>query len=550
MYVGETKGYARRVSGYEYHGKVKEVYLYVVEPDFHNILGCEQRPVPRVSLSQTIREGKAEMMIRYADWDSPLSTQMKVTEGDMDVLAEELIRFHAEFRSCFPQKASHTLGLTYLRGLMSNIERKTAEGIALELSDYHRVRATQCFMTSYPWDHEAMLDRYAGMLAQQIAQPEGVLTVDSSEFRKKGTHSVGVARQYCGNIGKVDNCQSSVFIGYTSDRGYGLVDRQLYMPRQWFSDEHEQKRAACRVPEGLTFQTKNQIALGLIRKVRQGGLFPARWLACDSSFGRDHEFRDEVGKWYLYLAAVPADTQVWTTMPHVRVSPDSGKGHPPQKEKPVNAKAHPLEVRDVAKDPRLEWQRGVALAEGAKGPIVADMARLRVWESRGGVPGPECWLLLRRYENGVIKYALSNAPEETRIGEMSGVAMRRWPIEQGFQDGKSYLGMSHYEHRSWPGWHRHMTYVFLAQLFLLRVRYRFKKNSDPDASDGQAADRGYDRHGEPATDAKTGARDRTLLYCEERMRSQEPSKEAAVKGEDKEDRVEADVTQTNSLFKF
>jgi len=156
----------------------------------------------------------------------------------------------------------------------------------------------------------------------------------------------------------------------------------------------------------------------------------------------------------------------------MRVPRYHGRGKRPRKPRVVSG--GPVTVAKVASDPGLDW-RWATLAEGAKGPIMAEVARLRVIPSRDGVPGAECWLFICKYPDGELKYALSNAPKSISFRKLTRAATLRWPIEQCFQEGKEQLGMDHYEHRSWPGWHRHMLFVFLAQLFLLRLRDRFKK---------------------------------------------------------------------------
>jgi len=145
-----------------------------------------------------------------------------------------------------------------------------------------------------------------------------------------------------------------------------------------------------------------------------------------------------------------------------------------------------LTVAELAREPTIRWQR-VILAEGAKGPIVADVARVRVYDNRDEKPGVKQWLILRRLEDGQVKYYLSNASARVAKKTLWGVLVRRWPIEQCFEDGKKHLGMDHYENRTWAGWHRHMLYVMLAMLFLLRLRLRFKKNSDADPAPAPAS---------------------------------------------------------------
>jgi len=276
---------------------------------------------------------------------------------------------------------------------------------------------------------------------------------------KKGKESVGVAWQYCGTRGKTENCQSGVFTSFTSSVGYGLLEERLYLPKLWFSPEYQQRREACHIPTEVTFATKIEIALQLLKQQIERGIFHAQWVGCDSFFGVDSGFRDAVaamGK--TYLAAIKPKNKVWI-----------GK--------------RGLTVAELARESTIRWHR-VVLAEGAKGPIVAEVARKRVCDNRDDKPGVKQWLILRRLEDGQLKYYLSNA--SARIGKPTlwEALVRRWPIEQCFEDGKKHLGMDHYENRTWAGWHRHMLYVMLAMLLLLRLRLRFKKNSDADPAAG------------------------------------------------------------------
>jgi SRSO17 transposase len=478
MHVGQTKGYTKNGKGFVWHGEPKEVLLYVVDHEFRRKLGFVQRSPSQWSPCLIQREGELAMMIRQAGWNPELMPHMDISVGDLDKIAQELVEFHNEFSPYYRRREQHRLGLAYLRGLMSNLERKTTEGIALLLLEAVSVRRLQDFITNYHWDHEGMLHAYQQALARLIyaAEDEGMLNVDSSEFAKKGSESVGVARQYCGNLGKLENCQSGVFVGYASERGYGLVDCRLYLPESWLTEEEEyaQRRQKCHIPAEVEFRTKIEIAQELIRKVRERGLFRPRWVGCDCTFGSSWEFLDEVGREYWYFANVKSNTLVWTEQPTMRVPRYRGRGK--RATIPRVVSGGPVTVAELACDPELDWQL-VKLAEGAKGPIMAEVVRLRVIPYLNGKPKEECWLFIRKYPDGELKYALSNASKSISFGELTRAATLRWPIEQCFQEGKEQLGMDHYEHRSWPGWHRHMLFVFLAQLFLLRLRDRFKKKA-------------------------------------------------------------------------
>jgi len=524
IHVGQSKGYTKKGVGFVWHGEPKEVWLYVVDAEFRRKLGFVHRSPSQWSPRLIQREGELAMMIRQVDWNPELMPWMDISARDLEKVAEELVSFHQEFSRYYRRREQHRLGLAYLRGLMSSLERKTAEGIALLLLNPVSVRRLQDFITNYSWDHQGMFGAYQEALARLIVGPadEGMLNVDSSEFVKKGTESVGVGRQYCGNLGKVENCQSGVFVGYASERGYGLVDCQLFLPQHWLTEEYAQRREKCHIPQGLEFQRKVQIARQLIQGVKERGLFHPRWVGCDCTFGSSWAFLDEVGQGYWYFANVKSNTLVWTDQPRMRVPRYRGRGKRPSKPRVVSS--DPLTVAQIAGDPKVVW-RWKKIAEGAKGPIMAEVARLRVIPSRDGLPGEECWLFIRKYPDGEMKYALSNAPKSISFRKLTRAATLRWPIEQCFQEGKEQLGMDHYEHRSWPGWHRHMLFVFLAQLFLLRLRDRFKKKSNVDPSPGAAV--GRSGSGGRSNDEEPCVGDRRVLHQEKSCRLESPLQDAA-----------------------
>lgn len=478
--VGRTKGYTKKGKEYRYHGQIKEVYLYVVNQRFRKIVGCRQRPVTQMSAGLRKRERKLQMILRTADWNPEVMPWMDLTEPQVRKLAGELQQFHEQFSGYYGRIEHHQLGLAYLQGILSSIERKTGESIALRFLGEEAVRYVQNHMTGYRWDHEGMLREYQGALSKLINTEDaglgGMWNVDSSEIRKKGTESVGVARQYCGSMGKVENCQSGVYLGYASERGYGLVSSRLYIPEQWFGEEYKERRQKCRVPEGLVFKSKVQIALELIEEAERNQDFSARWVGCDATFGSSYEFLDTIGESFYYFANVKSNQQIWLRRPEVGVPEWSGRGPKPTRVQILQKDVQPVAVAQIARSEWVKWDT-VKLAEGAKGPIISEVAAIRVIESREGLPGKECWLFMRKFPNGQIKYALSNAPEDTPLQRLTEASTMRWSLEQCFQEAKGELGLDHYENRSWTGWHRHMLYVFLAQLFLLKLRFKFKKKA-------------------------------------------------------------------------
>ena len=489
QYLGPTQGSTKQGRGYVHHGIIKEIYLYVLDPHFRKHIGCRQQPCPphRPPLAPKRME-ELEMILRHADWDPDVMPPMDLSEQDVENMAENLIKFHQEFHSCFGRAEHQRLGLAYFSGLLSNSKAKSIEPIALEFLGKQSVRSQQRFMKTYCWDLGAMENRHLAMLSSSISCPGGMINTDSSEFLKKGKESVGVLRQYCGEAGKTENCQSGVFVGYSSKKGYGLLTSQLYMPETWFSEGYNERRQFNLVPLDLEFQTKPQIALALINKVAGTGLFPGKWIGCDATFGSDSNFLKSLPQEMYYFAGIKSNTKIFLEKPEVGLPPYKGRGPKPKKIKVLPGQPEPQEVSTIAQAEDAEWT-SVVLAEGAKGPIVAEVVVFRVYLSKKGLPEDNaCWLFIRRTQDGQIKYAISNAPEDIPFSELCEASTMRWPIEQCFEEGKSYLGMGDYEHRSWPAWHRHMTYVFMGLHFLLRLRLDNKKKSCVDTASSTEID--------------------------------------------------------------
>ena len=487
VYVGQTKGFAKKGNSFEYHGQPKEVFLYPLSRHFRKELGVNSNILPPLrhpamrdylSFNEADKPRREKnMIIQHEGWNRQLPPPMDLEEQDIEKLSREFEEFHRLFTPAFCRVEQLNLSRLYLQGLMSSLQRKSMEPIALALKDTKRVRSLQLFMGSGKWETETQATIHKQEAAKTLAHEDGVFSADSSEFLKKGKESVGVARQYCGRLGKTENCQSGVFLGYSSSNGYGLIDRRLFLPKMWFSEEYQERRHKCKIPEETTFRTKITLALEMIQEQHKSGLFPAKWIACDEFFGRSSQFLDDLPKELYYFAEVPCDTHVWLERPVVELPAYSGRGRMPEK---MRCSIKSITVSELSKNKNLLWNQ-VTLAEGAKGPIVAKVTRIPVIESRNQLPGKQVWLFIRSsIDSHKVGYFLSNAPMDISFEKMCHICNMRWPIEQCFEEGKSELGMDHYEHRSWEAWHRHMTFVFIAQLFLLRVRYLFKKNSSID----------------------------------------------------------------------
>jgi SRSO17 transposase len=475
--IGWSRGYAKRHGQFLYHGQSKEIYIYVIEKRIRQLLWHDpaqplltrefllaQRP-PGNPPPSTKRKPMSEAL---QSWTPKLPPHWELSVEDVQSVRQELNEFVAQFDDTFTRIEPLTLCQLYVQGLLSDTERKNVEAIALELEGPEVVRNLQRFLTEYEWDESSMRQKHWQLCAEILADAQGVWSIDASEFPKKGEHSVGVAPQYCGALGKTANCQSGVFLCYSSPKGHALLDSRLYLPKCWFSDAYQERREKCRVPKEVQFATKPELALELGERLWKDQRFPGQWVTCDASFGNNEDFLAKLPKELFYLAEIPCTRKVW-----IQRAP---------RHRRLETEGCTVEQL-VEQKGLLHWQSH-PIADGAKGPIVAGFARVRVYLSRERTAASERTLLLRNDPNGQIKYALSNAPESTPLRELIRVSAARWPIERCFQEDKSELGLDHYEHRSWPAWHRHTRLVFLAQLFLLRLRLKYKKSPGADATAG------------------------------------------------------------------
>jgi SRSO17 transposase len=384
----------------------------------------------------------------------------------------------------------------YLQGLLSpEMDRKSIEPMVLNIKGAHEnaVRAVQQFIGEGGWEDDRIRKRHWVEVDATLGEDDGVIPLDGSDFPKQGKESVGVKRQYCGELGKRANCQAGVFAGYASTKGYTLLDARLYMPETWFSKEFDVRRRKCRVPDEIHFQTKNELAWDMIQAIDREGTLRFRWITCDEAFGCDTWLLDRIASLQCwYFAEVPKDTLVWTHRPETILPLWSGRGRKPKRPVLVDGQPSRQAVQDLADSlPMERWSRHI-IKEGSKGPIVADFAALRVINVRDGLPCGEVWLVLRRnITTGEVKFYLSNAPVETELTTLVRISGMRWPIETCFEDGKQFLDMGDYEVRSWIGWHHHMTLCILAHHFLVRLQQVFKKNSKTDlAPSGTVVDGG------------------------------------------------------------
>jgi SRSO17 transposase len=389
---------------------------------------------------------------------------------ELRAAAARLQKLHGRFAPCFGRRECREHSLGYLRGLLLAEGRKSVEPMALVFGGPSEVQpkieqsivlAWQRFVTVSPWEAQAVQQEIQAVFNEEFVPTASewaigtVGVIDGSGFVKHGRESVGVQRQWCGRLGKKENCQVGVFLLGATPAGTALLDHQLYLPKGWAEDAARRKKT--RVPPEVTFQTKPQTAAALVG--RSSVRFD--WVTADEEFGRDGAFLDALEqRQQRYLLEVPCDTTVWAEKP-MRQTPDELV----------------WQVRQLAQTlPAKAWHI-IKLREGTKGPLVFEFARLRVWSVRHRHAGPPLWLLIRRSLERVpeVKYYLSNAEPDAPLEPMALVTGVRCRVEEFFEDGKGQLGMAQYEARSWTSWHHHMSLVALAHLFVTQTRRDLKR---------------------------------------------------------------------------
>jgi len=406
--------------------------------------------------------------------------QFDVTSRDVHDFLEELREFHALFKDCFVRSEPREHFWHYMVGQLSTLERKSIEPIALR-TGATSVRAMQRGMSDVPWDEERLLEIYHQLVADEMGEPDGVLMVDESGFRKKGQDSAGVARQYCGALGKVDNCQVGVFAAYASRHGYALVDTRLFLPEPWFSEAYTPQRTKCAIPRDRDFQTKPQLAAEMVRTLHQAQVIPFRYIVADCLYGNSPDFwaACEACVGTVACVAVPEETRCWLQPLATQTVPYRYKGEDRRKRAVVTPGKVPQTVAALAQQiPPTFWYRRT-VSEGTKGPITYEFARKRVTLCKDGQPAQTVWLVLKRTLGEAPRYwyYISNAPTSVAFRVLVWLSGVRWAVEQCFAETKTELGLAHYEVRKYAGWHHHMLTGMLAHFFLWHLKLRVGKKS-------------------------------------------------------------------------
>src|SRR5574341_79570 len=408
------------------------------------------------------------MDARYIIRKNQLLQECQVAPEIFDQVLPRLHTFMEPFVASFQGQALTQHAKTYVSGLLSDVERKNVESIAYQFGQ-NRL-GLQGFIGWADWDDEPLRKELLGQVGKQLGQGDGVLVFDPSAFPKSGRESVGVARQWCGRLGKVDNCQVAIYLGYVSRLGHTLVDLRLYLPKEWTQDKARLDKAG--VPKARRgYRTRHQLALEMLEK--NGASLPHRWIAGDDEIGRPYWFRRRLAALgERYVLAVPSNTlmrDVETEPPPYR-----GQGRPPKRPW-QSVKQWAESLGDAA------WRR-VDVRDGSKGPLVVDVVKRRVVSrTHRRQQGDEELLVVLRYrdrdQEQVVKvdYYLSNAAPETPLPELARVAKAAHRIEECIQRSKSEAGLADYEVRNWAGWQHHQTLSFLATWFLERETQRGKK---------------------------------------------------------------------------
>jgi SRSO17 transposase len=392
--------------------------------------------------------------------------------ADIAACAEHLQQFVQRYLPRFQRKEQRRHAQTILQGKLTGLQRKTTEPIAHQAR--LKRRPLQLFVGAGKWDDQAVLKELRRHAREELADADAAFVLDGSAFPKKGDASCGVDRQWCGRLGKLDNCQAGVFVAYAARRGCTLVESRLYLPREWADDRP--RRAATFVPPDVTFQEKWRIGLDLLDRVRHE--LPGRWVLGDDEFGRCSELRERLRLWKLkYVLDVPCDTLVRD--PSERRPPSGPRGNP---RRPVFERADQW----VDRQAKGRW-RTVTVRDGEKGPLQLKvlLATVQTKDEAGRVGPRERLVVLRSVEaKPRTWYTLSNEHEAGRT-ELAQVHGRRHRIEELLEQGNQEVGLDHYEVRSWPGWHHHMTLSLLALWFVQLERLRLgEKNAGGDGPAG------------------------------------------------------------------
>ena len=337
----------------------------------------------------------------------------------------------------------------YLRGLISQVDRKNSWQLAEEVGEPTPTNL-QHFIARSRWSADEVRDDLRQYLVEHLDAKDAILVVDETGFLKKGMKSVGVKRQYSGTAGRIENCQVGVFLAYCSNTGHALIDRSLYLPKEWAEDRS--RRTEARIPESVTFATKPQLARLMLERTLDAGI-PAKWITADEVYGSDYRFRPFCEDRGLgYVVAISSQARLFLNGRRTRVD------------------------EHVGQIPKRAWRR-LSCGSGLKGERLYDWAYV-AWPHYDNLNLSRGFLVRRSLSDpNDVAYFFTNAPKRTTLKTIVRIAGSRWAIEECFEQAKQETGLDEYEVRSWIGWHRHITLSMLAHATLAVIRSRARGGS-------------------------------------------------------------------------
>jgi SRSO17 transposase len=424
------------------------------------------------------------MALAWAQQREELLSDCIVSPDIFNPLIDRLAAFVVPYQQALKTEAAQRNLHLYLQGLLSHLPSKNAEDIATFVDVQRQV--IQEFIGSAPWDHRPLIEVLVPQVACRLGQPNGIIAFDPSSFPKRGTHSVGVKRQWCGHRGKVDNCQMGVFMGYVSDHEHALLDFRLYLPEEWTRDE--QRRHACHVPPEIRYHTRQAQCLEMLDQWREH--VPHSWVTGDDELGRHTQFRQELReRGERYVLGVPCNT----TMRDLEALPPTYQGRGRRPKAPWQS----VTAWRQSLDPR-SWRQWT-VRDGEKGPVAIELVKRRVQTrmERQRI-GPEEWLVITRRpltdehtwearasrdatdHDARYRYQYYLTPthgasgtfQEPSLAELARVIKAGTCIEASFKRGKGEVGMDEYQVRTWHGWHHHMALSLMAVWFLITETHR------------------------------------------------------------------------------
>jgi len=393
----------------------------------------------------------------------------EIENSNVEEFVDELRKIHEKYADCFARSEPRERFFEYMVGQLSHPELKSIEPIAVSVSGVKSVRSMQKAISDAVWHEDKIISKHQEMVSDLMGNQDGVLTFDESGFTKKGDHSAGAARQYNGEIGKADNCQNGVFMGYATPDGYTLSDKRLYVPEKQFEEDYKEKREKCKFPEDLTFKTKPELAAEMYLDLINRNALPFKYIVADSIYGNSQAFIDAiesvVGK--TYMVSMPSDTLFWLRSPVTADHEYKYKGEVRSERVLAENEIPPMTFAEFAKKLHKNYWYKRTVSEGTKGPIEYEFTKRNITLAKNGLPDRNVWQIIKRTvaENPEYYYYVSNAPVSTRLNTFVWLSGIRWSVEQCFQECKGQLGMGKYEVRKYTGWNRHMLTCIIAHFF-------------------------------------------------------------------------------------